>query len=196
MTGAGRASVFPRGKERAPLIYAALAGVMTGASLAVEGPAAGAFGAALALLTLAIAVVDARRLIIPNGLSLAAFLLALAFAAFDGAPDRFEAIAAALFRAGVLALCFLALRAFYARWRGREGLGLGDVKLAAVAGAWLDWPLMPFAVEVAALAAIAAYALGQAAGGRPFEATARLPFGLFFAPSIWLCWLIGEAVGL
>ena len=34
---------------------------------------------------------------------------------------------------------FFALRYGYARLRGRQGLGLGDVKLAFVAGAWLDW---------------------------------------------------------
>lgn len=58
-----------------------------------------------------------------------------------------------------------------------------------MAGAWLDWPLMPVAVEIAALAGLCAYALGRLKGGQPFSATARLPFGLFLAPAIWLCWL-------
>ncbi len=43
----------------------------------------------------------------------------------------------------------------YRRLRGREGIGLGDVKLAGVAGAWLDWQSIPIAVEIAALAALA-----------------------------------------
>jgi hypothetical protein len=35
----------------------------------------------------------------------------------------------------------------------------------------------------------------QLALGRPISATSRLPFGLFFAPSIWICWLM-EAIFL
>jgi leader peptidase (prepilin peptidase)/N-methyltransferase len=99
-----------------------------------------------------------------------------------------------MIRAAVLGLAFLALRALYGRLRGREGIGLGDVKLAAVAGAWLDWPLMPVAVEIAALAALAVYTLGRWAGQRPFDAAEALPFGLFFAPAIWLSWLIETGI--
>jgi hypothetical protein len=28
------------------------------------------------------------------------------------------------------------------------------------------------------------------AGGRRFDAALKFPFGLFLAPSIWLCWLL------
>jgi hypothetical protein len=28
------------------------------------------------------------------------------------------------------------------------------------------------------------------AGGRPFDAALKFPFGLFFAPAIWLGWLL------
>ncbi len=160
--------------------------------------APGWFGALLAFLMLAIAIIDARSLLIPNGLSLAAFLLALADAAFGASaefwPGALQAVGLAIIRAAVLGLAFLALRALYSRLRGREGIGLGDVKLAAVAGAWLDWPLTPVAVEIAALAALAAYAVGRLAGRRPFDATQPLPFGLFFAPAIWVCWLIETGI--
>jgi len=63
---------------------------------------------------------------------------------------------------------------------------LGDVKLAGVAGAWLDWLTIPIAVEIAAVAALAAYVMR----GRSVDPMTRLPFGLFFAPGIWLGWLI------
>src|SRR5262249_57454028 len=72
---------------------------------------------------------------------------------------------------------------------GREGLGLGDVKLAGVAGVWLDWPAMPIAIEIAALGALALYVAGHVLGRRRIHAATRLPFGLFLAPAIWLAWL-------
>ena len=45
----------------------------------------------------------------------------------------------------------------YRRWRGRDGLGLGDVKLAAVAGSWLGLATVFAVVELAALSALGAY---------------------------------------
>jgi leader peptidase (prepilin peptidase)/N-methyltransferase len=164
------------------------------ASLAVAPGLAGVLAAGLALVTLAIAVIDARRFIIPDELTAAALALAIANAGLDAWPDGcsavLENIGAALLRGAVLGLCFLALRALYHRLRGREGIGLGDVKLAGVAGAWLGWATIPVAIEIAALAALAVYVVRQLAGGRVMRATARLPFGLFLAPAIWLGWLL------
>ena len=149
----------------------------------------GWFGAALALIAIAIAVIDARYFIIPNELSAACFALALAYAATTE-PQPLQAVFFALLRGAVLALLFLGLRELYRRLRGRDGLGLGDVKLAGCAGAWLSWLAIPIAIEIAALAAIAVIAVRHYAGGRPLDAALKFPFGLFLAPSIWLGWLI------
>ena len=86
-----------------------------------------------------------------------------------------------------MALVFLGIRYGYARLRGRQGLGLGDVKLAFVAGAWLDWMMIPLAIQFAAFAALSVYLLRQLVLRRAVSATSRIPFGLFFAPAIWLC---------
>ena len=170
---------------------AGLAGSVAIASLAAEPGISGLFGAVLGLLMLAIAVTDARAYIIPNRLTLAAFLLGLAAAAANGFENMPENVAVAALRGIVLALAFLTLREIYHRLRHRHGLGLGDIKLAAAAGAWLDWTLIPAAIEIAALTALLVYIVSQSVLRRPVRATAKLPFGLFFAPSIWLCWLIG-----
>jgi leader peptidase (prepilin peptidase)/N-methyltransferase len=84
------------------------------------------------------------------------------------------------------------LRILYRRLRGRDGIGLGDIKLAGVAGVWVDWWLLPAVIEVAALAALAVYAVRYLLG-RGSVRLMRLPFGLFLAPAIWLGWLIGSA---
>jgi len=134
-------------------------------------------------------VIDARWFIIPNELSAAAFALGLMHAAVTE-PSVLQAVLFAALRGAMIALLFLALREGYRRLRGRDGIGLGDVKLSAAAGAWLSWIAVPIAIEIAALAAIAAFAVRHYLGGRPLDAALKFPFGMFLAPSIWLAWLI------
>jgi leader peptidase (prepilin peptidase)/N-methyltransferase len=97
-------------------------------------------------------------------------------------------------RAAAAALPLLALMLLYEWWRGRPGLGLGDVKLAAVAGAWLDWFTIVGVIEAAALAALTAYGVWRYVLRRPVVATTPLPFGLFLAPAIWAGWLAQMAL--
>jgi leader peptidase (prepilin peptidase)/N-methyltransferase len=149
----------------------------------------GAFGGGLAFIMLAIAISDARTFIIPDALVLAALALGLLDAALAANVTMTEAIAIPALRGIVLGAAFWSLRAGYRWLRGREGIGLGDVKLAAVAGVWLDWLPITFAVELAALAALAAVAV-LTLRGRQFTAKTRMPFGCFFAPAIWLVWLL------
>jgi leader peptidase (prepilin peptidase)/N-methyltransferase len=165
-----------------------------GLSFAASPDLRGAFGAALALLMLAVAVSDFRRFIVPDALSGSAFMLGLVFAGlFDDAPPA-EAVLLGLLRAAAAALPLLALMLLYEWWRGRPGLGLGDVKLAAVAGAWLDWFTIVAVIEVAAIAALAAYGVWRYVLRRPIAATTPLPFGLFLAPAIWAGWLVQTAL--
>lgn len=175
--------------------YAAIVSLALGAAAAsvVAAPGLrGILGAALALVAIAVAVVDARHFVIPNELNLAGLALGLIHAAWLAPEAIPTALALAILRGAALALLFLALRAAYAYWRGRHGLGLGDVKLAGVAGVWLDWLTIPIAIEIAALAALAFY-LVRHFSGHPMRPTDRLPFGAFLAPAIWVGWLV-EAI--
>jgi leader peptidase (prepilin peptidase)/N-methyltransferase len=184
------APAFTERTVRAKSAIALVALAIVVASLAIAPAPQGLLGAGLGLLMLAIAVVDARRFIIPNELVLAALALGFVHASVEETDGILRALAAATLRGAVLGLLFWCLRELYFRWRGREGLGLGDVKLAAAAGVWLDWPAMPIAIEIAALGALALYVLGHALGRRRIHAATRLPFGLFLAPAIWLAWLM------
>jgi leader peptidase (prepilin peptidase)/N-methyltransferase len=156
---------------------------------AVDGTV-GWLGAGLALAMLAIAVVDGQSFLIPDPLNAAGLALGLANSAVLGQGDLVAAMAGSALRAAVLALSFFGLRLIYARLRGRHGIGLGDVKLAAVAGIWLDWSVMPIAVEIAALSALSIYALRRYVLHHPLRSSSRLPFGLYFAPAIWIGWLL------
>jgi leader peptidase (prepilin peptidase) / N-methyltransferase len=160
------------------------------ASVVLVPDSRGAWGAGLAVIMVAIAAVDARRFIIPDELTAAAIALGLAYAAVEDAEIWAQALAWAVLRGAVPALAFLGVRAAYRRWRGLEGIGLGDVKLAGVAGVWLDWPTIPIAIEIAALAALGAYMIRHLYLRRNVRPTTRLPFGLFLAPAIWIAWIL------
>jgi leader peptidase (prepilin peptidase)/N-methyltransferase len=152
----------------------------------------GLLGGALAVVMLAIAAIDARYFIIPDKLVLASLALGLVNTAI--APEQAESgFGFVVLRAVVLAALFYAFRATYRYVRHREGIGLGDVKLAAVAGLWLTWMGAAVAIDIAALAALAAV-LASVLRGQKISGTTRVPFGLFFAPAIWFAWLI-DVVG-
>ena len=150
----------------------------------------GFLGAGLALAMLAIAVIDWRSFIIPDWLNAVGGSLALMHAAAQEPEAMLQAVAVAALRGIMLALVFLALRYGYARYRGRQGLGLGDVKLAFVAGAWLDVFMVPVAIQLAVFAALSAYLVRHLVMRQSLSATTRMPFGLFFAPAIWVSWLL------
>jgi leader peptidase (prepilin peptidase) / N-methyltransferase len=149
----------------------------------------GALGGALGLSMLGVASADARRYVVPNALSGGAFVLGIIYAAAANSDSGFEAALMALSRAAFATGLFLLVRVAYRRFRGRDGLGLGDVKLAGAAGAWLSLPMLPIAIEIAALAALAAYVVRQRKRARVLRAAGRIPFGAFFAPAIWLGWV-------
>jgi leader peptidase (prepilin peptidase) / N-methyltransferase len=177
-----------------PLLSVALLAAV-GVSLVASPGADGLFGAFLGVLMFGIAVIDSRRYIIPNELTAAAFALALLRAGAVGPDAEWLGVVWAALRAAAIALPLLALMIFYRRWRGRDGLGLGDIKLAAVAGAWLGWATIFAAIELAALSALGAYFINAHFQKRPLKATAFLPFGLFLAPAIWFGWLIEALLG-
>jgi leader peptidase (prepilin peptidase)/N-methyltransferase len=149
----------------------------------------GLLGGALALLTLAVAVADHGRYVIPDRLSAAAAAIGLFHAALTEPEGPRDGLRDSLLRCVLVGGAFLFFRLVYHRLRDREGIGLGDVKLAGVAGLWLSLPAVSVVVEIAAVTALGAYLLRQRARKRGLRADARLPFGLFFAPAIWLGWL-------
>ena len=87
-------------------------------------------------------------------------------------------------------LVFASVAAGYRALRGREGLGGGDAKLLAAAGAWLGWQALPQVMLLGAVAAlVGAGVLRLARDG------ARLAFGPWLALAIWLVWLYGDIPG-
>jgi leader peptidase (prepilin peptidase) / N-methyltransferase len=172
-----------------PVIVVLPAAIGAAANIFVVPGARGMAGGALALLMILIAAVDARRYVIPDQLTAASLIIGCAHAVIVATDGIATELAQAAWRAAVLAGIFWSLRSAYRHLRGRDGMGLGDVKLAGVAGVWLDWPMIPIAIEIAALAGLTAYLTRHLLARKPMHLTGKLPFGLFFAPAIWLAWL-------
>jgi leader peptidase (prepilin peptidase)/N-methyltransferase len=87
-----------------------------------------------------------------------------------------------------------ALRKIYRLTRGRDGLGLGDVKLLAAAGAWVSWQGLPSVVFIASVTGLAAWLALWAFKSRAqfkLSGTQRVPFGIFLALGLWIVWLHG-----
>jgi len=154
-------------------------------ALVVPGPA-GLLTAALGWWLLLIAVIDAERFWLPDRLTLPLAAAGLLAAPLEGAgalADR--ALGAAIGFAGLAGLAWL-----YRRLRGREGLGGGDARLLAAAGAWTGWAGLPSVLVWASLAGFSVLAAALLTGRR-LRGDDALPFGSFLALGIWLVWLYG-----
>jgi leader peptidase (prepilin peptidase)/N-methyltransferase len=170
---------FYPGVELAALAVAAIA-------LAVDGVEQAWLDCLLGWWLLALGWIDARHWLLPDVLTLPLVVLGLALAAAFAPEELADRAAAAM-------LGYLALRAvawIYQRLRHREGLGQGDAKLFAAAGAWLGIAALPQVILLAALAALST-AAGLALCGRRMRARSALPFGPFLALASWLLWLFG-----
>lgn len=134
------------------------------------------------------AAIDIDRFILPDVLTLPLLLGGLGLAWFAGPDAVLDRVIGALAGYGSLGL----LAVTYRRLRGRDGLGMGDAKLFAAAGAWLGWPLLPLVMLIASAAAIAWVVAGTALGRR-LSGESRLPFGPFIAAGFWCVW-VSEAI--
>jgi leader peptidase (prepilin peptidase)/N-methyltransferase len=135
---------------------------------------------------LAMSLIDARHLYLPNRLTLPLIPAGLAVAwAVD--PDK-------LLGHGVGAVAgytlVLVLAETYRRLRGREGIGMGDAKLLAAAGAWVSWQGLPSIIILAAGASLLV-ALVHAALTRRSMMQHEFPFGPYLSLALWLVWLYG-----
>lgn len=136
------------------------------------------------LLTLA--AIDLRHQLLPDVLTLPLIPAGLAVIwTLDPTALADHAIGAAAGLGGFWLIAWL-----YRRLRGREGLGLGDAKLLAGAGAWLGWQALPSVIVMAAGSALVV-ALAVAMAGTRLGATTRLAFGPYLALAFWLVWLLG-----
>ena len=181
----------PGGAENpvpALLFFTVLYAVLAAPVLSEGGlpPAMLAASAVLAVALVALSAIDLRAGRLPDAITLPMVLTGPAAAWVFGWDSPVWRIGAAA--AGFLFLYGVALS--YRRIRGRDGLGLGDAKLLAAAGAWLGFQGLPAVMLWATGTALAAAAAAALLGHR-ITGASRMPFGPFLALGFWLVWLYG-----
>lgn len=143
----------------------------------------------LGFLLLPLALIDFREFILPDKLTGALIATGLTV----GYLRSPEGIMPFLIGAVVGYAMFRGISYFYRRLRRRDGLGLGDAKLLAGAGAWVSWVGLPTVLLYGSIAGLAYVALSAMAGKRVNSET-RVPFGTFLCLGIWMTWLYGPLV--
>ena len=166
------------------VILAGTAVIAAVSALCLPWPLA-ALSSLLGALMVAGAEVDARSYILPDLVTFGALASGLLAAAVMEPFSPWLAVAAAVARAAATAGVLAAIRGVHWRLSGIEGLGLGDVKLAAAIGAWLPAETVPFCFAVATAAALG-FVLLSGLRRRGVARTTRIPFGAFLCPALWL----------
>jgi leader peptidase (prepilin peptidase) / N-methyltransferase len=143
----------------------------------------------LGWILIALFAFDLAMFVLPDFLTYSLLVIGLAISLNSGPDSMVESAAGAV--AG--ALCLLLVKYSYRLATGREGLGMGDVKLFAAAGAWVGPGGLPQVLLIASL-------LGLSYAGiqlrRPVRAMAleKVPFGAGLCLALWFTWIFGPVL--
>ena len=173
---------------RYPLVEA-LTAILFVACMERFGPSLAAAAAALfGCLLIALALIDAEHFILPDRITLPGIVAGLALQPWLDWGGLVPALIGAALGAAIL----LALWGGWLLVRGEEGMGLGDVKMLAMVGAFLGWKGVLVTLFFASLSG-AAIGLALIAAGRG-GMKSRLPFGTFLAAGAVVALFWGPAL--
>jgi leader peptidase (prepilin peptidase)/N-methyltransferase len=139
------------------------------------------FGCAL----IALFAIDLEHHLLPNAITLPGIAVGLAFSFFTE-PGWLASLIGIILGGGVLWVIAEA----YFRLRHEEGLGMGDVKMLAMIGAFLGWKLTLVSLMLASLSGsiIGVYLMATRRGGLKYA----LPFGTFLALGAAAAAIVGQ----
>ena len=129
--------------------------------------------------------IDLEHQILPNVITLPGVVAGLAASLFVP-PGIWSSLLGALLGGGLL----WAIAEIYVRVRGIEGMGMGDVKMLGMIGAFLGAPLMALTLVLASFAG-ALTGVALMSGGRG-DLQRKLPFGTFLAAAAVFSSLWGQ----
>jgi leader peptidase (prepilin peptidase)/N-methyltransferase len=174
------------------VLFGGTAAVGLVSALSLPWPAAIA-SSVLGALMLAGADVDARKFLLPDLVTFGAVACGIIAAPLLDDVEPWAAAGEAALRAICVAAVLALFRSGYAWLRQSEGLGLGDVKLAAGIGAWLPIDAIPLCFGLATSSALLTV-MSARLRGRSVMRTARIPFGAFLCPALWIVFFADRVV--
>lgn len=174
------------------VLLGGVAAIAVVSSLSLPWPAAIA-SIVLGALMVAGADIDARTFLLPDLITFGAVVCGIVAAPLLDAADPWAAAGEAVARAAGIAAVLALFRSGYAWFRRSEGLGLGDVKLAAGIGAWLPVEAIPLCFGLATSSALLTVMFARL-GGQSVLRTTRIPFGAFLCPALWIVFFADRAM--
>ncbi|MBA4228133.1 MAG: prepilin peptidase [Hyphomonas sp.] len=139
-------------------------------------------------LLLALALIDLRSYLLPDGLNLAVFLLGGVMVALLRPEAWAWHLAGAAAGFGLLWLVEIT----YLRLRGIHGLGRGDTKLLGAIGMWTGLTGIPPVLLIASLAGILGVGLRAALKRQPLSRQTMIAFGPWIALGGYIVWLFPQ----
>jgi len=166
------------------VLLGGVAAIALVSSLSLPWPVAIA-STVLGALMVAGADIDARTFLLPDLITFGAVVCGIVAAPLLDAAQPWAAAGEAVARAACVAAVLALFRSSYAWLRRNEGLGLGDVKLAAGIGAWLPVEAIPLCFGLATTSALLTVIFARFRG-QSMMRTTRIPFGAFLCPALWI----------
>jgi leader peptidase (prepilin peptidase) / N-methyltransferase len=142
----------------------------------------------LVLLLVPLAFIDLEHHLLPDVLTLPGLVAGVAFSAAGGLTGPLNAAIGVVVGGALPYLVIVAYRAI----RGVEGMGLGDVKLLAMVGAFLGWRGALLAIGLGScLGAVIGIALIVSGRG---TRSSELPFGVFLSLAALVALFFGAGI--
>jgi leader peptidase (prepilin peptidase)/N-methyltransferase len=141
----------------------------------------------LAAILIALSVIDLRTGYLPDKLQLA--LAAGGLVALYNSPIGMTwplALAGAALNGAI----FWGLRWLVTRWKGREAMGFGDVKLVAAGGLWIGPFGLPYIMAAGGILTLLGALVAGLATGKPVW-RGEMPLGPGLAAGILFCFIAG-----
>jgi leader peptidase (prepilin peptidase)/N-methyltransferase len=170
-----------------PLVELITAGLFVAGYLIYGLTALLAVRIAFACAMVVLFAIDLRHHLLPNVITVPGIAIGFALSLFLP-PGWKSALIGLLAGGGVL----FAIAEGYYRLRGIEGLGMGDVKMLSMIGAFLGWKLMLVTLVLGSFAG-SIIGLGVIALGRG-GMKAALPFGTFLAVGALTAAVVGDPI--
>ncbi|WP_049763130.1 prepilin peptidase [Hirschia baltica] len=133
--------------------------------------------------------VDIERHILPNLLTYTLLIAGLVWASVFKLEDLHHHVIGCAVGYGLI----VGVSYLHKVRKGVAGMGMGDAKLLAAAGAWSGWVALPYILLIAAVSGLVLVGL-KSLKQRQIRGDVRIAFGPHLAFGFWVVWLLGPSI--